>query len=120
MEECSIAQSGEPMGGTWIVGFEEASSSGLVKRSGQVGAHWWVREQACTCGQVRLFSVNGGKSSYRRDSVVLLRRLRHSRTGRSDREAPVLSRPSTWPHRDSWMFERDRQRQTITRKEKKI
>lgn len=108
------------MGGTWTVSFEEASSSGLVKRSGQVGAHWWVREQACTYGQVRLFSANGGKSSYRRDSVALLRHLRCSRTGRSDREAPVLSRPSTWPHRDSWMFERDRQRQTIRRREKKF
>lgn len=106
--------SGEEMGGTWTAGLEGPGRIGLAERQGPAGAHWQARVQACIEGQVRMAPTNGGKSVPVGEPVALLRRLRCSRTGRSDREAPVLSRPSTWPHRGSWMFERDRKRETRT------
>lgn len=106
--------SGEEMGGTWTAGLEGPGSVGLAERQGPAGAHWQAGAQACIEGQVRMAPTNGGKSVPVGEPVALLRRLRCSRTGRSDREAPVLSRPSTWPHRGSWMFERDRKRETRT------
>ena len=97
------------MGGTWPAGLLGPGAAGLAERSGPGRAHWRARRRACTDGLAQVFPASRGKIGCGRYAVAHLRRLRCSRTGRSDREAPVLSRPSTWPHRDSWTFERDRQ-----------
>lgn len=97
------------MGGTWPAGLLGPNMFRLVEKSGPVKAHWRAEGQACTDGQVQVAPATGGKIGSRRLAVALLTGLRCSRTGRNDREAPVLSRPSTWPYRDSWTFERDRQ-----------
>lgn len=106
-----IGGSGGSMGGTWPAGLLGPRAAGLVDERGPRRGDWPAERKAWLEGRDQVSPATWGKIGCGRYAVAHLRRLRCSRTGRSDREAPVLSRPSTWPHRDSWMFERDRQSQ---------